>query len=76
MTRAAGQFAAEGADAFPHSGQAAAPLRLGARGLAALYAGTPVGALRLSGLASGGTPDDDAALDAAFAATAYMLDDF
>jgi predicted acetyltransferase len=55
---------------------AAAPLRLGARGLAALYAGTPVGALRLSGLASGGTPDDDAALDAAFAATAYMLDDF
>jgi predicted acetyltransferase len=59
-----------------HSGQAAAALRLGARGLAALYAGTPVGALRLSGLASGGTPDDDAALDAAFAATAYMLDDF
>jgi predicted acetyltransferase len=55
---------------------AAAPLRLGARGLAALYAGTPVGALRLSGLASEGTPDDDAALDAAFAATAYMLDDF
>jgi predicted acetyltransferase len=54
----------------------AAPLRLGARGLAALYAGTPVGTLRLSGLASGGTPDDDIALDAAFAATAYMLDDF
>jgi len=54
----------------------AAPLRLGARGLAALYAGTPAGALRLSGLASGGSPDDDAALDAAFAATAYMLDDF
>ena len=52
------------------------PARLGARGLAALYAGTPVGTLRLSGLASGGTPDDDAALDAAFAATAYMLDDF
>ena len=63
-------------DPQAHSGKAAAPLRLGARGLAALYAGTPVGALRLSGLASGGTPDDDAALDAAFAATAYMLDDF
>jgi predicted acetyltransferase len=59
-----------------HPGQAAAPLRLGARGLAALYAGTPAGTLRLSGLAAGGTPDDDAALDAAFAATAYMLDDF
>jgi len=64
------------ADPPSHSDRAAAPLRLGARGLAALYAGTPVGALRLSGLASGGTPDDDAALDAAFAATAYMLDDF
>jgi hypothetical protein len=63
-------------DPQAHSGKAAAPLRLGARGLAALYAGTPVGALRLSGLASGGAPDDDAALDAAFAATAYMLDDF
>jgi GNAT superfamily N-acetyltransferase len=63
-------------DPQAHSGKAADPLRLGARGLAALYAGTPVGALRLSGLASGGTPDGDAALDAAFAATAYMLDDF
>ena len=64
------------ADPPSHSDRAAAPLRLGARGLAALYAGTPVGALRLSGLASGGASDDDAALDAAFAATAYMLDDF
>jgi predicted acetyltransferase len=57
-------------------GSPAVPLRLGARGLAALYAGTPAGTLRLSGLASGGSQDDDAALDAAFAATAYMLDDF
>ena len=55
---------------------AAPALRLGARGLAALYAGTPVAALRLAGLASGGSPDTDAALDAAFAATAYMVDDF
>ena len=46
---------------------AATPLRVGARGLAGLYAGTPAGTLRLSGLAAGGTPDDDAALDAAFA---------
>jgi predicted acetyltransferase len=52
------------------------PLTLGARGLAALYAGTPVGSLRLSGLASGGTPDGDASLDAAFAATPYLLDSF
>ena len=51
-------------------------LQLGARGLAALYAGTPVATLRLAGLASGGSPGTDAALDAAFAATAYMVDDF
>ncbi len=53
-----------------------APLTLGARGLAALYAGTPLTALRLSGLASGGTPDSDAALTAAFAAAPYMVDEF
>jgi predicted acetyltransferase len=58
-----------------HSG-AAVPLTLGARGLAALYAGTPVPTLRLAGLASGGTPEADAVLDAAFTATAYMVDDF
>jgi predicted acetyltransferase len=51
-------------------------LQLGARGLAALYAGTPVATLRLAGLGFGGSPDTDAALDAAFAATAYMVDDF
>jgi GNAT superfamily N-acetyltransferase len=54
----------------------ASALTLGPRGLAALYAGTPVTALRLAGLASGGSPDSDAALDAAFAGTAFMLDDF
>ena len=54
----------------------AAPLTLGPRGLAALYAGTPVVTLRQAGLASGGSPEDDAALDAAFAATPYMLDNF
>jgi predicted acetyltransferase len=58
-----------------------ATLTLGARGLAALYAGTPVASLRLAGLAglaAGGAPDADAdaALDAAFAATPYMVDDF
>jgi predicted acetyltransferase len=52
-------------------------LTLGARGLAALYAGTPVATLRHVGLASGGTaPRDDAALDAAFSGTAFMLDSF
>jgi predicted acetyltransferase len=49
---------------------------LGARGLAALYAGTPLVTLRQAGLAAGGRPADDAALDAAFAATPYMLDAF
>jgi predicted acetyltransferase len=52
------------------------PLALGSRGLAALYAGTPLATLRQAGLASGGSPADDAALDAAFAGTAYMLDSF
>jgi predicted acetyltransferase len=52
------------------------PLTLGPRGLAALYAGTPVTSLRLSGLASGGGPDTDALLTTAFAATPYMVDDF
>jgi predicted acetyltransferase len=52
------------------------PLTLGARGLAALYAGTPAVVLRQAGLAAGGSPQDDAALDAAFGGTAYMLDAF
>jgi predicted acetyltransferase len=55
---------------------AGAFLTLGARGLAALYAGTPVATLRQAGLVSGGSPDADAALDAAFGAKAYMLDSF
>jgi predicted N-acetyltransferase YhbS len=55
---------------------AQAPLALGPRGLAALYAGTPVATLRRAGLASAGSPAADAALDGAFAATPYMLDSF
>jgi hypothetical protein len=54
----------------------AEPVTVGPRGLAALYAGTPVVTLRQAGLASGGSPEDGAALDAAFAASPYMLDDF
>jgi predicted acetyltransferase len=52
------------------------PLALGARGLAALYAGTPVSTLRRAGLATGGTAEADAALDSAFAAAPYLLDGF
>ena len=58
------------------AGPASTAVTLGARGLAALYAGTPVGTLRQAGLASGGTPAEDAALDAAFTATPFMLDAF
>jgi predicted acetyltransferase len=57
-------------------GGAVTALNLGARGLAALFAGTPVVSLRLAGLASGGSPDTDSALGAAFAGTPYMVDDF
>lgn len=52
-------------------------LRLAPRGLAALYAGTPLATLRRSGLASGGSPESDGPIDTAFtSATPYMLDYF
>jgi predicted acetyltransferase len=54
-----------------------AAVRLSANALAALYAGVPTTALRASGLLSGGSPRDDALLDAVFAGRpAYMLDSF
>ncbi len=62
--------------AAPASPGGRTPLARSARGLAALYAGTPVATLRRASLADGGSPDADAALDAAFAATPYMLDSF
>ena len=55
---------------------AADPLTLTAGGFAALYAGSPLSALRVAGLASGGDVAADALLDAAFAANAYLLDYF
>jgi hypothetical protein len=55
---------------------ATAPLVLGARGFAALYGGTAVATLRRAGLAAGGDPGGDAALDGAFAANPFMLDFF
>ena len=60
----------------PLARDAGTPLALGPRGLAALYAGTPVGTLRQAGLAAGGSLEADAVLDAAFAGSAYMLDSF
>jgi predicted acetyltransferase len=73
LTVAEGKGALNPRPATPGAGP---PLALGPRGLAALYAGTPVVTLRQVGLASGGSADGDAALDAAFGATAYMLDSF
>lgn len=68
---------ADGTGELLPSARSGPALRLGARGLAALYAGTPVGSLRIAGLAAGGSPEDDARLDAAFAGpTPYMLDYF
>jgi predicted acetyltransferase len=58
------------------AGHPATSLTLGARGLAALYGGAPVTSLRQAGLAAGGDPDTDAALDAAFAARPFLLDAF
>ena len=58
-------------------GRGARPsLRLGPRGLAAMFAGVPLATLRLAGLADGGDPAADASLDAAFGGRAYMIDYF
>jgi predicted acetyltransferase len=52
-------------------------LELGPRGLAALYAGTPLVTLRAGGLATGGSVAADAAVDTALGgSTSYMLDSF
>ncbi|MGH1561307.1 GNAT family N-acetyltransferase [Mumia sp. DW29H23] len=56
--------------------EGAGGLTLGPRGTAALFAGTPVATLRAAGLADGGDPREDALLDAAFAATPFMVDYF
>jgi len=81
---------AEGRGSLVRDGEASAPgagpggadadgdgtVTLGARGLAALYAGIPVATLRRAGLAAGGDATADALLDGAFAAAPFMLDRF
>lgn len=57
-------------------GTEAGALRLGARGFAALFAGSAVGSLRLAGLAVGGDPAGDDALDSAFRGQAFMIDEY
>jgi predicted acetyltransferase len=50
------------------------PLRLGARGLAAVFGGAGIGALRLAGLVAGGDPAVDDALDCVFSGPAFLID--
>jgi predicted acetyltransferase len=63
----------DGEGRLERSGADAAAVRMGARGLSALYAGVPVATLRRVGLLAGG---DAGALSAAFAATPFSLDYF
>jgi hypothetical protein len=69
------QLAGHGPQPAP-GGDGPPPLALGARGLAALYAGTPVATLRRAGLATGGSSTGDASLDGAFGAAPYTPDRF
>ncbi|TQM64617.1 GNAT family N-acetyltransferase [Humibacillus xanthopallidus] len=50
--------------------------RVGARGLSALWCGWSTSRLRQAGLLAGGSGDDDAALDAIFAAAPYLTEYF
>jgi predicted acetyltransferase len=67
---------AEGLTERATASPAPEPVKFGARGFAALFAGVPAATLRLAGLVSGGDARADALLDAAFAAQAYCLDHF
>jgi predicted N-acetyltransferase YhbS len=58
------------------AGSASSVLRLGPRGLAAMFAGVPLATLRLAGLAGGGDPSADAVLESAFTGRAFMIDYF
>jgi predicted acetyltransferase len=60
----------------PAGGPAGMTLQLGSRGFAALFAGVPVATLRSAGLAAGGDPAADEALDCAFAGSSFMTDYF
>jgi predicted acetyltransferase len=64
---------ADGRGALERARPSSDAVRADINGLAALYAGIPAGTLSRAGLLDGG---DTAALDAAFAATSFMLDEF
>ncbi|TDD38895.1 GNAT family N-acetyltransferase [Actinomadura sp. KC06] len=63
----------DGEGRLERTAENAGAVRLGPRGLAALYAGVPVATLRRTGLLQGGDAD---ALSPAFAATPFTLDYF
>lgn len=52
------------------------PYEIGPGGLATMYAGTRLSVLRRAGLVTGGSPDQDRALDTVFAATPFLIDYF
>jgi predicted acetyltransferase len=57
-------------------GPAAGAVRLAPRGFAALFAGSAIGTLRLAGLAAGGDPVADDALESAFRGQAFLIDEW
>ena len=69
----AGRGTATRADGGPDGGSV---LRVEARGLSALWCGWSVSRLRQAGLATGGTPEGDAALDAVFAGQPFITEYF
>ena len=75
VTGGQGALTRDGTDAA-RAASSPPPLRMGPRGLAAMYAGTPLAALRRASLAAGGDSSCDVVLDEAFAGQAYMLDYF
>jgi hypothetical protein len=68
-------FGAAGAGPAAY-GSAVEPTRLGPRGLAALWSGWTMSRLRLAGLALGGGPETDRALDAMFQGTPFLTEYF
>jgi predicted acetyltransferase len=71
----AGRGTATRTDARP-DGPQGRMLRVEARGLSALWCGWSVSRLRQAGLATGGTPEGDAALDAVFACQPFITEYF
>lgn len=57
-------------------GMGGGPVRLGPRGMAALWCGWTMSRLRLAGLATGGDPAADTALDAMFAGAPFLTEYF